>query len=393
MEIPKWANLSDSIKHSIYQISYITGASLDSSYKCVHKTCTITQTTIHEVVKYIIISLVEKMFTSTRARDICANYDLPSGWTVDDFDHRQLLFYRRDISSSKLYCFTSNDLKNVALKNIDAPYTTESALSTLPRDKLGVLPKSLKTWGCPIIFLEPDVLFIKKAHMKNSIQLYEVMHEGNLTNMFSEKIYKAQICKYSKKYDDMVASKEWGGNNTFRGEQNFVPEPQIIKMSVFREFVFLDNEKIKFEDISSSIRNILNDYITESYYPTAKEVGEILSKNIRIHGPIKLYRGIAFSKEKFPFGIVSLGEMIQLKDTAEMTSWTTDPCVAAHFAQENAYGIVVSYTSTTPEIVIDLRLVTGAPYEQSEVILKKGHRMVKIELLIHYGAIIKQIKK
>jgi len=94
---------------------------------------------------------------------------------------------------------------------------------------------------------------------------------------------------------------------------------------------------------------------------------------------------------------------LELDDKTDSSSWTTNICIAEFFAggdRAKGYGYVFSYTAQPDEVVIDTRLLkpdilteltqTGA--NQSEILLDKRKRIVKVEMLIINGGYVTNIK-
>ena len=104
-------------------------------------------------------------------------------------------------------------------------------------------------------------------------------------------------------------------------------------------------------------------------------------------------------KEKqFPWK-TEIGENMRLSELSNISSWTTDICIALHFAKQAEIGYVVSYTAQPDEIVLDTRLLKSEAFLelyieiQNEIILDSIERTVTVEILTLDDTILKSTKE
>jgi hypothetical protein len=127
--------------------------------------------------------------------------------------------------------------------------------------------------------------------------------------------------------------------------------------------------------------------------------------NLKPSKPVTLYRGINIvnmSKYKKTLGKKRY-EQIKVGDVVDYTpldvgdSWTTNFCVASHFAivgNDSNVGVVYERLTPPEDIIIDARRAwftanrrfssyVYEPWNQSEMIIKKGNYKVKVAAIIH----------
>ena len=332
----------------------------------------------------------------------CINNTTLAGWNFEEFP-------AKDIIHSQGYCFTTND-KAFIYKGLN-PYTKKK----LPPKIVNKIEESpirppnsyIEKGLCPIFVSEdPSTVYVSKEPNKYS-NLYDRVDSAIHHDI---KIYYKGILKPNIP-----------NNNRDYLEENFINltlvydpySPDSLKTKIIKDnnkIYELYGEKYEYGPWSyvnkKGLKSALSYYMSRRNVRISIELREdIRSQKIRINSPIKVYRGFSFEydedkpKEKqFPWK-TEIGENMRLSELSNISSWTTDICIALHFAKQAEIGYVVSYTAQPDEIVLDTRLLKSEAFLelyieiQNEIILDSIERTVTVEILTLDDTILKSTKE
>lgn len=128
---------------------------------------------------------------------------------------------------------------------------------------------------------------------------------------------------------------------------------------------------------------------------------------LRPSTPLTVYRGLSFEKEEWldfqkeiRVSQLRVGDTFQyLPYTLEgklktADSWTTNVCLAVHFAMLQDYGIVVKYVAPPNEVIVDTRRIENRSdfyhHDQAEIILT-NYRLSIVEGKLQSSDVIRRI--
>ena len=347
---------------------------------------------------------IEKMIKDLHP--VCTNRKTQSGWDIGLFAPDAIVKYKE---GKKTYCFAPGDkIYDFKRKEYVNPFTQ----NVIKRDKgseidseMGKNPAPLLTEYiypvCPVFrSSDPLVRFVFKTIRNDYVTRNRAMSTD------SEIIYRGVLKKdwMSHQASWITKGKDIGVYEEHQFEEIkpvYDPSVQFKGLKRDRKIGGYGNYSLgvkpeadldKYFDMPvykgiGSTYQALKTYMSHSeFYMTEPLAKDLKEQKIRLNKPIQVYRGLRIDLDDPIWDSVHLGEIVTLEDIHAASSWTTDVCIAAGFAFN---GVVVTYLAQPSEVVLDTRLLEPKILEdlyheiQFEVILDKGKRKVKIELILY----------
>lgn len=316
----------------------------------------------------------------------CKNRLVDGGWSVGEYAPDDLVTIEEGRST---YCIRRSDAKRVAESRVN-PRTMQA----LSDQSIQRLTEAANEWGNlgPVRPLsvqldeifnqagrlplwrseDPRVIYIYSCH-----SLFEVGKPGRVAPMAGPKpcvgrIYRVHL---AEPYREGVTDKF-----------------DVVRQEIFAECKLYE----------SSPRPSDDDTVRIFHYPkalaaikasrerrlTPEEAREIRSvHDIRSSSPMTLYAGLSFDDPSEIGKEVFIGDTIDLGFKETNPVWTASPCVAASFAAQRRYGMVVEITVSPDEVMLDTRRLMDreelSVLDMGEVMLfePRKRRTVRVHML------------
>ena len=332
----------------------------------------------------------------------CANRESLGGWDIGEFSDSTLYLYR-DPADEKIYCFPRID--HGLLTDVN-PYTNQPLPKKVKDDifKMEISPP-LSFYSrrlCPVFRNTASTVFVAWS------QRYDAYYLIDKASGYSAlKVFKGDLKTPRRPREALFKRERFADLKlVYDGSYNDIPETdkdKHIKKAKGSGLVLVSHPPLDFDATllqPSDLFKELQAYMSNSGLALSKGSAETLrTQNIRLDRRVEVFRGFSF---KEPQWAVKLDDIIILDDRTDASSWTTNICIAEFFAnsQGKGFGYVVQYVASPEEVIIDTRLLdtntldklteTGA--NQSEILLDKQKRTVKVVMLFENGEYVKRIK-
>lgn len=329
----------------------------------------------------------------------CTNLNTLGGWNIEEFDHDALYLYL-DPDDSKIYCFPKID-RGLIEDNIN-PYTGKPFDKNVKEQliKLRIAPPSsfYSRRMCPIFRNTKWIVFVTKSKRYGGYYIVD-----KVSGYSARRVYMAMLKSPRVDNENLFKRERFSAlRKVYDGHSSIIRDRRIPKIKGVGLMIVSD-PPIDF-DVSllrpSDLFLELQAYMSNSGLALSKGSSDILqAQNIRLDIPVTVYRGFNFPR---PHWIdISVDDVMEIDDKTPASSWSSNICIAEYFASGAGKGIgyVVEYEAQPEEVVIDTRLLekkvldslteTGA--DQSEILLDKRRRKVKLVMIMKNGEYVKSI--